>query len=74
MWLKAERFIDKVMMWWDSHNVHGYPCFVLVNKLKALKVDLKKWKDKEFGYVVGGKNCLLESIQMLNVIEDKDPF
>ena len=74
MWLNAERFIDKVKMWWDSYNVHGLPSFVLVNNLKALKVDLKKWKDKEFGNVAERKNCLLESIQMLNAIEDRDPF
>ena len=30
-------------MWWNSYHVHGLPSFVLVNKLKALKLDLKQW-------------------------------
>ena len=42
MWLMAEGFVDRVRAWWESYQVTGTPSFVFANKLKALKVDLKK--------------------------------
>ena len=49
MWLKAEVFVDKVKQWWDGYNFAGSPSFILAQKLKVLKVDLKKWNREEFG-------------------------
>jgi hypothetical protein len=42
MWLKSERFVDQVKAWWGSYLFEGLPSFVLANKLKSLKMDLKK--------------------------------
>jgi hypothetical protein len=42
MWLKHEGFVDKVKSWWDSYSFEGLPSFVLANKLKTLKMDMKK--------------------------------
>ena len=42
MWLKPEGFVDKVKSWWRSYLFEGLPSFVLANKLKSFKRDLKK--------------------------------
>jgi hypothetical protein len=34
-----------VKQWWDSYSFQGLPSFVLACKLKALKLDLKKWNE-----------------------------
>ncbi|XP_050281855.1 uncharacterized protein LOC126722746 [Quercus robur] len=51
MWLKDEGFVDRVWSWWDSYQVYGAPSFILANKLKLLKNDLKKWNVEVFGHV-----------------------
>jgi hypothetical protein len=70
MWLQAEGFMDKVRGWWDSYDFHGSPSFVLTNKLKALKMDLKKWNKEEFGCVVERINSLVASIKVLEEVEE----
>ena len=42
MWLKDEGFVEIVRSWWESYHFQGAPSFVLANKLKLLKNDLKK--------------------------------
>ena len=51
MWLKDEGFVDRIWSWWDSYQVHGAPSFILANKLKLLKNDLKNWNVEVFGHV-----------------------
>ena len=51
MWLKAEEFVDKVKVWWASYMFQGSPSYILAKKLTALKLDLKKWNETEFGNV-----------------------
>jgi hypothetical protein len=34
---------------WDSYHFQGSPSFILGSKLKALKIDLKKWNEEELG-------------------------
>ncbi|XP_023904183.1 uncharacterized protein LOC112015948 [Quercus suber] len=51
MWLKDEGFVETVQSWWESYNVLGAPSFVLPNKLKLLKTNLKKWNVEVFGNV-----------------------
>jgi hypothetical protein len=62
MWLKSEGFVDQVKLWWQSYHFHGCPSFVLACKLKALKVDLRKWNEEVFGYVGLQKKALLDGI------------
>jgi hypothetical protein len=45
MWLKYEGFVEQVKKWWLSYEFSGLPSFILANKLKALKTDLKKWNE-----------------------------
>lgn len=49
MWLKYEGFVEQVKKWWLSFEFLGLPSFILANKLKALKTDLKKWNEEVFG-------------------------
>ena len=51
MWLKGEGFVDRIRSWWDSYQFHGAPSFILANKLKLLKNDLKRWNAKVFDHV-----------------------
>ena len=51
MWLKDEAFVDRVRCWWDSYHFQGASSFVLANKLKLLKNELKKWNVEDSGNV-----------------------
>uniref|UniRef100_A0A2N9HG92 Endonuclease/exonuclease/phosphatase domain-containing protein n=1 Tax=Fagus sylvatica TaxID=28930 RepID=A0A2N9HG92_FAGSY len=51
MWLKVPEFVDIVQNWWSGYSYSGTPSFVLAQKLKALKGDLKEWNRLEFGDV-----------------------
>uniref|UniRef100_A0A2N9IZP3 Reverse transcriptase domain-containing protein n=1 Tax=Fagus sylvatica TaxID=28930 RepID=A0A2N9IZP3_FAGSY len=51
MWLKALDFVDKVQEWWSGYSYSGTPSFVLAQKLKALKGDLKEWNKLVYGDV-----------------------
>jgi exonuclease III len=51
MWLQAPDFVDKVKEWWSGYSYSGTPSFVLAQKLKALKGDLKEWNKRVFGDV-----------------------
>jgi len=42
-----------------SYEFYGLPSYVLANKLKALKADLKKWNEEVFGDLGKKKNELL---------------
>ena len=48
MWLKAEDFVDRVKQWWEGYSFEGSTSFILAQKLKALKADLKRWNREEF--------------------------
>ena len=42
MRLKVEGFVDRVQQWWNGYSIAGSPSFILAQKLKAVKADLKK--------------------------------
>jgi hypothetical protein len=48
MWLKDPEFVNKVRGWWSSYTFSGTPSYVLSQKLKALKGDLKLWNKQVF--------------------------
>jgi hypothetical protein len=70
MWLKSNGFVDLVQHWWESYIFQGLPSFVLANKLKTLKVDLKKWNAEVFRDVGKKKKELLEGINELECFEE----
>jgi len=67
---------SNMMVLWNKYNIggrhefHGLPSYVLANKLKALKVDLKKWNAEVFGDVGKKKKQFLEGIRELDCIDE----
>jgi len=59
MWLKSDGFVDQVKSWWMSYEFSGLPSYVLANKFKALKTNLKKWNEEVFADVGKKKKELL---------------
>jgi hypothetical protein len=53
-----------------SYEFSSLPSFILANKLKALKSDLKKWNEEVFGDIGKKKKELLEGIRELELIEE----
>jgi hypothetical protein len=70
MWLKVDGFLYKVRGWWDSYHFQGSPSYILAHKLKALKMDLKRWNKEEFGNVTGRKNSIFASIKAFEDLEE----
>jgi hypothetical protein len=66
--------LERVRNWWDSYHFFGNASFVLANKLKALKGDLKKWNEDEFGHVTMKKNMLMADLRELDLEEESRPL
>ena len=74
MWLKAEGFLDKVKSWWENYLFQGSPGYILAKKLAALKSDLKKWNESDFGNISVKKQQLWSKLNVLDVKEDFQPL
>ena len=70
MWLKIKSFVDKVKQLWDGYSFVGSPSFILAQKLKALKANLKKWNREEFGDLAFRKNNMLTELMGLDAREE----
>jgi hypothetical protein len=55
--------VDRVRLWWFSYRFQGSLSFIFTQKLKALKVDLKRWNEQEFGHVEFLKKAPLEECE-----------
>ena len=66
MWLKVEGIVDRVQQWWNGYNFVGLLGFILAQKLKALKADLKKWNKEVFGDLAFRKKNLLTELMGLD--------
>jgi hypothetical protein len=55
-----------------SYTYEGTPNFA--RKLKTLKIDLKKWNEKEFGNVGVQKKNLEKGLSELDLIADETPL
>ena len=69
MWLKDEGFSGRVSSWWESYHFQGTPSFSVANKLKMLKLDLKRWNVEEFGNIGLRVQNLWKDLKVLEVIE-----
>jgi hypothetical protein len=74
MWLKSVGFHAMVKQWWDSYLYSGSPSYVLVQKLKSLKIDLRRWNKDVFGDVNSRKNDLQVQIQDFDLLEETRPL
>ena len=70
MWLKDKGFVERIRSWWESYQFYGAPSFVLAKKLKALKVDLKRWNVEEFGNVEEKGKKLWSDLRGLETVEE----
>ena len=52
MWLMSDGFVEQVSTWKMSYSFQGSPSYVHVCKLKALKLDLKKWNEEGIFWMV----------------------
>ena len=48
--------------WWESYRVIGSPIYMLAQKLKLLKLDLKRWNTEVFGLLKSQKEVTLAII------------
>ena len=53
------------MLFRSSYHFEGTPSFILARKLRALKLDLKKWNVEVFGNVQNRRQAMSE----LNVLD-----
>jgi hypothetical protein len=54
----------------DSYSFEGLPSYILANKLKNLKTDLKKWNEEVFGDIGRKKKELMEGIQEMDGVAE----
>jgi len=59
-----------VKQWWDSYLFQGSPSFILASKLKALKVELKRWNEEVIRNVERKKKLLLEEQCLFSIIKE----
>ena len=69
MWLMDKGFVERVCSWWESYHFQGTLSYTLANKLKMLKLDLKRWNVEEFGNVGLRVQNLWKDFNVLEVIE-----
>jgi hypothetical protein len=74
MWLKAEGFMEQVKKWWEAYQFYGTPSYILAHKLKALKLDLKRWNEEVFGNVSFKRKLLFEKLTEMDVLAETRPL
>ena len=62
MWIKEEGFKDLIRDWWQSFEFRGTSSYVLMEKLKAIKILLKTWNKDVFGRVEENKNSTFTKV------------
>ncbi|GLT55575.1 hypothetical protein SLA2020_286860 [Shorea laevis] len=70
MWLHSVNFVDQVKQWWNSYHFEGAASYVLAQKLRALKIDLKKWNEEVFGDVGQRKKEMIEGLSELDLVAE----
>lgn len=50
-WVLHPKFLVEANKVWDSTNVQGWASYIIMEKLRVLKIALKKWNTKVFGDV-----------------------
>ena len=69
MWLKEEGFKNLINEWWCSLEIRGSGSYVLTEKLKAIKVQLKNWNKNYFGRVEERKKEALKNLKEWDGLE-----
>uniref|UniRef100_A0A2N9GWZ4 Reverse transcriptase domain-containing protein n=1 Tax=Fagus sylvatica TaxID=28930 RepID=A0A2N9GWZ4_FAGSY len=71
---KAKGFGEMVRGWWEHYKFEGTPSFIMAKKLKALKLDLKKWNEEVFGHMRHRRNILMLELDKLDVMVEQRPL
>jgi hypothetical protein len=74
MWLQSDGFVNQVKRWWESYHFVSTPSFILARKLRALKLDLKKWNVEVFGNVQNRKWQAMSELNVLDVEVESRPL
>jgi len=69
-WLQTEGFKEKIKTWWESFPSTGSPNFVLISKLRALKIKLKEWSKSTQGNLGTQKQLVLTQLADLEEIQE----
>ena len=69
-WLEDGNFIEVIKEKWAELNVDGWGSFVLKEKLRSLKGEIKEWKKDDIGEVRKGINKALEEINRIDELDD----
>ena len=62
MWLKADDFKDRIAEWWENFVFRGTNSYVIAEKLKVLKLELKSWNKEVFGRLEDRKKITLQNL------------
>jgi hypothetical protein len=60
--------------WWESYHFEGIPSFILARKLRALKLDLKKWNVEVFGNAQNRRRQAMFDLNVLDVEAELPPL
>ena len=60
--MKEKGFKEMLKSWWQGFNFNGTYSFILTEKLKALKTNLKIWNKDVFGKVGVNKRLALDKV------------
>ena len=60
--MKEKGFKEMLKSWWQGFNFNGTYSFILTEKLKALKTNLKIWNKDVFGKVGVNKRLALDRV------------
>ena len=74
MWFKAEGFHNLIADWWANLEFQGTKSYVLMEKMKALKVMLRSWNKETFGIVEERKKQALQKANHWSNIECLRPL
>ena len=74
MWLKVEGFKDLITDWWQSFDFMGTHSYVMMEKMRALKVKLKAWNKEVFGNVEEQKKSALKNVALWDDMESRRPL
>ena len=74
MWLLSDGFKELVREWWTGYLVAGSNSHCLVEKLKALKRDIRRWNKEVFGNVSARKSEAFSRIQFWDSKESVNPL
>lgn len=69
-WFSYPNVKDFVSKAWNGYSIHGWGAFVLKEKIKKLKDDLREWNRTEFGPIERRIEELRNELQRLDTMDD----